>query len=303
MPRSGSFSCFKDIPSKLKEMLVSDFYPGLNPASAYERSDDGASKCLFITEDGRKFETVHIPDKNRSTICVSSQSGCRMGCPFCQTGKYGFHGNLTASEIINQVLSFPVESQVSHVVFMGMGEPMDNLENVLKACRILTAQWGASISPGNVTVSSVGIKPGIERFLSESECNLTVSLFSPFFEERRRIVPVENRYPALEIIEMMKSFPVKKKRRLTLSYVMIKGLNDSDTHLEELKKILKTSGIRINLLPYHRIYGDHSESSSAERMQYFRHNLVISGISASIRKSRGSDISAACGLLASDLKG
>lgn len=300
--KTVSFSGLKNIPSKLKEMLVSDFETGLYPASACYRSEDDTSKCLFITGDGRKFETVHIPDKKRNTICVSSQSGCRMGCPFCQTGKYGFHGNLSASEIINQVLSFPVESQVSHVVFMGMGEPMDNLENVLRACHVLTAQWGTSISPRNITVSSVGIKPGIERFLAETECNLTVSLFSPFFEERRRIVPIENRYPVGEIIEIMKNLPIKKKRRLTLSYVMIKDLNDSDSHLHELTGMLKKSGIRINLLPYHSISGDIYESCPSERMQYFKHNLIISGISASVRRSRGSDISAACGLLASDLK-
>lgn len=299
--RISSFSAIPGIPKELKKKLEADSSLGLFPPIASELSDDMTVKYLFISDAGKKFETVYIPNKQHNTICVSSQSGCRMGCPFCVTGNYGFHGDLTASEILNQVLSIPNADTVTHVVFMGMGEPMDNLENILKTCNILTAQWGLSISPRNITVSSVGIAPGIEKFLASSECNLTVSLFSPFFEERKRIVPVENKYPVIEIIRMMKNFHPGKKRRLSLSYVMIKDLNDTDQHLEELKNLLKGTGIRINLLPYHSIPGGKNVSSPPERMFYFKHNLVISGISASIRKSRGSDISAACGMLASGL--
>jgi 23S rRNA (adenine2503-C2)-methyltransferase len=225
-----------------------------------------------------------------------------MGCSFCTTGRYGFRGNLTAGEIVNQILAIPQAGKVTHVVFMGMGEPMDNLENVLKACRIITAEWGLAISSRNVTVSTVGIMPGVEQFLQRSDCNLTLSLYSPFSEERREIVPVENQYPVQEIIEIMKNFPLKKKRRLGLAYVMIKNLNDTDSHLEELKSIIKGSKIRVNLLSYHPGNNDKNCSSPAERMQFFKHNLIISGISASIRKSRGADISAACGLLAAGLK-
>ena len=242
-----------------------------------------------------------MPDKKRNTVCVSTQSGCRMGCPFCVTGRYGFHGNLSAGEIVNQVISIPEASKITHVVFMGMGEPMDNLENVLKACRILTAEWGLAISQRNITVSTVGITPGIKIFLESSECNLTLSLYSPFPDERKLVVPAETRYPVSEIINIMKNYPVKKKRRLSVAYVMIKELNDTDHHLEGLKALLKGSDIRVNLLPYHLVPGDNNTSSSAERIQFFKHNLVISGISASIRKSRGIDISAACGLLATGL--
>ena len=269
---------------------------------ASEVSADKSVKYLFRTETGKEFETVYIPDNKRNTVCVSTQSGCRMGCSFCVTGRYGFRGNLTAGEIINQIIAIPQAKKVTHVVFMGMGEPMDNLENVLKACRIITAEWGLAISSRNVTVSTVGIMPGVEQFLHSSDCNLTLSLYSPFSEERKKIIPVENHYPVDKIIDLMKNFKVKKKRRLSLAYVMVKDLNDTDRHLEGLKAILKGSAIRVNLLPYHSVLNDQNCSSSDERMQFFKHNLIVSGISASIRKSRGTDISAACGLLATGFK-
>jgi 23S rRNA (adenine2503-C2)-methyltransferase len=223
-----------------------------------------------------------------------------MGCSFCATAKYGFKGNLTAGEIINQIISIPKAEKVTHVVFMGMGEPMDNLENVLKACSVITSEWGLALSSKNVTISTVGIMPELEQFLQRSEYNLALSLYSPFTEERRKAVPAEIRHPVRQIIEIMKGFPVKKKRRLSIAYIMFKDINDTDRHLEELIGVLKNTEIRVNLLPYHPVLNDMHCSSSAERMQYFKHNLITSGISSSIRKSRGTDISAACGLLAAN---
>ena len=299
--RISAISLIPKIPKKLKIFLESNSITGMFEPIASEVSTDKTVKYIFRTETGKEFETVYMPDSKRNTICVSTQSGCRMGCPFCVTGRYGFHGNLTAGEIVNQVLSIPDAGKVTHVVFMGMGEPIDNLENVLRACEILTAGWGLAISPRNITVSTVGITPGIKKFLWSSDCNLTVSLHSPFNVERKRFVPVEIKYPVHEIIGIMKNYPIKKKRRLSLAYVMIKDLNDTDIHLEGLKTLLKGSNIRVNLLPYHNIPDDLNVSSSAERMQFFKHNLIVSGVSASIRKSRGVDISAACGLLASGL--
>ena len=290
------------IPYRLKEELYNIAATGIYLPLASEVSADKSVKYLFRTENGKEFETVYIPDNKRNTVCVSTQSGCRMGCSFCITGRYGFRGNLTAGEIVNQVLAIPQAGKVTHIVFMGMGEPMDNLENVLKACSIITAEWGLAISSRNITVSTVGIMPGVEQFLQRSDCNLTLSLYSPFSAERREIIPVENKFPVHNIIEMMKNFPLKKRRRLSIAYIMIKNLNDTDSHLEELKSILKGSKIRVNLLSYHPGNNDKNCSSPAERMQFFKHNLIISGISASIRKSRGIDISAACGLLAAGLK-
>ena len=297
-----NISKISDIPKALKELLLSYFITGTYSPVTSEKSSDNTVKYLFRNDNGLEFETVYLPDNKRKTVCVSTQAGCRMGCPFCLTGRYGFKGNLSAGDIINQIISIPAAAEISHVVFMGMGEPMDNIEEVLKACKILTSEWGLSISRRNITVSTVGILTGIMEFLKRSDCNLTLSLHSPFTEERRIVVPAENIYPVQQIINIMKSHSLTKKRRFSVAYVMIRNINDSDRHLEALKELLKESLIRVNLLPYHGVHNDPNCSATEERMQFFKHNLVISGISASIRKSRGEDISAACGLLASGLK-
>jgi 23S rRNA (adenine2503-C2)-methyltransferase len=299
--RIAEIPLINKIPAKLRIELADNACSGIFKPAAFEVSADRTVKYLFRTETGKEFETVYIPDNKRVTVCVSTQSGCRMGCPFCITARYGFRGNLSAGEIINQIISIPDAEKITHVVFMGMGEPLDNLENVLKACEIITAGWGMAISPRNVTVSTVGITSGVEKFLGNSDCNLTLSLYSPFPEERKKVVPAEKHYPALRIIEMMKNYPVRKKRRLSLAYIMIKGLNDSEKHLDSLITLLKGSAIRVNLIPYNPSGHDLYTSSSADRMQNFRHRLVISGVSASVRKSRGTDISAACGQLAAGL--
>lgn len=300
--KKSDFSRISNVPNKLKVHLAEIAIPGYYGPIASEISTDKTIKYLFRNPEGKQFETVYIPDGKRNTVCISTQSGCRMGCPFCVTAKYGFHGNLSAGDIINQIKSIPSAEKVTHVVFMGMGEPMDNLENVLKTTGIISAEWGMAISPRNITVSTVGILPAVELFLERSQCNLTLSLYSPFEEERINVIPAEKKYPALKIIEIMKNIPLKKKRRLSIAYVMIKDINDTDHHLSGLKKMVGGSGIRVNLLPYHPVKNDENVPSSDERMHYFKHDLVISGISASVRKSRGADISAACGLLASGLK-
>jgi 23S rRNA (adenine2503-C2)-methyltransferase len=289
------------IPQSLKQYLSEVSQTGIYLPVKWEESEDGTIKYLFESPDGKKFESVFIPDEKRKTVCVSTQSGCRMGCPFCVTGRYGFHGNLSAGDIVNQIISLQNKGTITHVVFMGMGEPMDNPDNVLQALRILTAEWGLAISPRNITVSSVGITPAIKEFLEKSDCNLALSLYSSFHEERKKVIPAENAYPVKEIINIMSHYPLKKKRRLSIAYVMIRGINDTEKHLEELIKIAGGTQIRINLLPFHSIPGDDRRSSSDERLQFFKHNLVMAGISASVRESRGADISAACGLLASGI--
>lgn len=299
--RIKDFNDFPKIPGKLKSLLLNLAETGFFQYSDMQVSEDRTIKYLFMNSEGRRFETVYIPDGKRHTVCVSTQSGCRMGCNFCVSGAYGFHGNLTTGEIINQILSIPPAGKITHVVFMGMGEPLDNTENVLRACEILTASWGLALSPRNITVSTVGILPAMEMFLLKADCNLTLSLHSPFAEERKQIVPVENKYPSAEIVKIMKEAKLKKGRRLTIAYIMIKDTNDSDKHLEELISLLRGSSIRVNLLPYHSVDGDDKVSSTPDKMQTFKHNLVTSGISASVRKSRGEDISAACGLLAAGL--
>ena len=289
---------FTKIPQKLKSFLNSCCSVGLLNCVDSELSSDGAARYLFKSAGGKFFETVYIPEHKRNTVCVSVQSGCRMGCPNCISGTYGFHGNLTAGEIVTQILSVPFASVVTHVVFMGMGEPMDNLDNVLKSCEILTAQWGLALSPRNITVSTTGILPAVKRFLKESDCNLTLSLHSPFSAERSKFIPAENKHTFVDLLAEMRNAKLRKGRRLSVAYMMIDGVNDTEEHLNELIFLIKGSGIRVNLLPFHRISNSALNSSPHERMQHFKHSLICAGVSASIRKSRGGDISAACGLLA-----
>jgi 23S rRNA (adenine2503-C2)-methyltransferase len=298
----SSFEDINTLPLKLRNYLRDVSETGIYNPVRYEVSSDKTVKYLFRNREGQMFETVYIPENKRNTVCVSTQSGCRMGCPLCVTGRYGFYGNLSAGDIVNQVLSLPEAYKVTHVVFMGMGEPLDNLYNVLKACEIFTSQWGLALGKRNITVSTVGITPAIAEFLAVTSCNLTLSLYSPFPDDRLKFVPAEQKYPLDGLIDLMKTFPVKKKRRLSVAYVMIKDFNDTDRHLEGLRQLLKGSGIRVNLLPFHMVKDDQYKPSSDERMLFFRHSLVVSGISASIRRSRGLDISAACGLLASGLR-
>jgi 23S rRNA (adenine2503-C2)-methyltransferase len=290
------------IPKEIKELIeINNTIHILSPHK-HEVSNDKSVKYLFRTEDERCFETVFLPENKRNTVCVSVQSGCRMGCPYCLTSQYGFRGDLSSGEILSQIIGIPYRQLITRVVFMGMGEPMDNLDNVLKACKIMTSEWGFSLGSSNITVSTVGITPGIIRFLNESDCNLTVSLHSPFSAERSTIIPIEKKYPVNEIIRILKTYPIKKKRRFTFAYIMINGFNDTDSHLEELKRILRGTQIRVNLIPFHNTGKGDLKSSSAERMQYYRHSLVVNGVSASIRKSRGTDISAACGQLAAGFR-
>jgi len=275
---------------------------GIRGPVSSESASDGTIKYLFRTGEGKEFETVYIPGKKRNTVCVSTQAGCRMGCKYCATAQYGYHGNLTAGEILGQVLRIPEASVIDHVVFMGMGEPMDNLDNVARACEIMISDKGMAIGYRNITVSSVGLTPGIDNFLKSSRCNFTLSLYSPFPQERAELIPVERRYPVNGIIDMMKEQPLIRGRRLTLAYVMIEGRNDTERHLKALIGMVRGSQIRINLLPFHSIPGYSLKSSPAERLHYFKHTLVMEGISASVRKTRGADIYAACGLLAKSLK-
>jgi 23S rRNA (adenine2503-C2)-methyltransferase len=298
--RNPDFSRMDNVPKNVRELMGMRFSTGLFQPVKSEKSSDLSHKFLFMPDARKPIEAVFIPEKKRRTVCVSIQSGCRMGCSFCLTGRYGFRGNLTAGQIINQVMSIPFSAEITHVVFMGMGEPLDNTDELLKACGILTASWGLALTPRHITVSTVGITPEVERFLNESDCNLTLSLHSPFPVERAEVIPAERLYPAGKIINMMKEFPVAKKRRFSVAYIMMQDVNDSDSHLEELIKLLRDTAIRVNILPYHPVEGDRSVTSPAGRMEYFRQKLMLSGISASVRKSRGADISAACGLLAAN---
>ncbi|HZM12837.1 MAG TPA: 23S rRNA (adenine(2503)-C(2))-methyltransferase RlmN [Bacteroidales bacterium] len=292
----STFSEINDIPKDVLSALSDSFITGLSEPVSTVVSADGTVRHLFTTGKDLLHESVFIPEGKRETVCISVQSGCRMGCRFCATGQNGWKGNLTAGEIVNQVVSLP--HKVTHVVLMGMGEPGDNIDEVLKALKVLTAEWGMAIGKSRVTVSTVGITPAVKRLLEETECNITLSLYSPFPEERRKAVPAENAWPYKETLDLMKTFRAGRYRRFTVAYVMIKGKNDTDKHLEELMRLLSGTKIRVNLLPYHRLGTDSDYSSDNETMMRFKHLLVTSGVGASVRKSRGLDIEAACGMLA-----
>ena len=209
--RIRDLSSVSGLPGKLRDFLSQTMQSGLYSPESSLSSSDGTTKYLFRTPDNKLFETVLIPDKRRNTVCVSTQLGCRMGCSYCMTARYGYHGDLSAGEMVNQVISLNSEVNVTHVVFMGMGEPMDNLENVLKACEILTSEWGVAIGKRNITVSTVGITDAVVEFISRSECNLTLSLYSPFPEEREKVIPAEKAYSVRKTIGIMKDHPLQKK--------------------------------------------------------------------------------------------
>ena len=290
------FGEINDIPKEILSVLSEYFSTGLSEPVSTVVSADGTVRYLFTTSNGLLHESVYIPEGKRETVCISVQSGCRMGCRFCATGQNGWRGNLSAGELVNQVVSLP--HKVTHVVLMGMGEPGDNIDEVIKALRVLTAEWGMAIGKRRVTVSTVGITPAVKRLLEETECNITLSLYSPFPEERLEAIPAEAVWTYRETLDLMKTYTADRDRRFTVAYIMIKGKNDSEKHLEEMKRLLSGTGIRVNLLPYHPTGADGDCSSDRETMMRFKHLLVTSGVGASVRKSRGEDIDAACGMLA-----
>ena len=284
--------------SKKARALLSQHYDlGLRSPEDEQESVDGTKKYLFPTGVGKFIETAYIPDGKRSTVCVSSQVGCKMGCLFCMTGKQGFQGNLSAGEILNQYRSLPERKLLTNIVYMGMGEPLDNLSEVLKSLEVFTAEWGFSLSPRRITVSTIGITPAMLEFLNKSEAHLAVSLHTPFDEERRKLMPVQQVYPLKEVLKEIRSWDFGRQRRVSFEYILFKDYNDSAAHVNELSRILHGIRCRINLIRFHPIPGTPLESPDESAIQAFRTQLNAKGITATIRASRGQDIWAACGLL------
>lgn len=282
---------------KHRELLKTRFEIGLFPPSKVEESTDGTKKYLYPSGNKKYVEAAYIPDGERSTLCVSSQVGCKMGCLFCMTGKQGFQGNLTAGEILNQIHSLPERNQLTSVVYMGMGEPMDNLGNVLKSIEILTAEWGYSWSPRRITVSTIGIIPAMQTFLERSQANLAISLHTPFEEERRMLMPVEQVYPLTEVIKAIRAWDFGRQRRVSFEYILFKNLNDTPRHVKELARLLNGLRCRINLIRFHPIPDTPLEGSDDQAVQNFKDALNKKDILTTVRASRGEDIWAACGLL------
>lgn len=262
------------------------------------KSKDGTTKYLFKTTHG-PIETVFIPEEDRGTICVSCQVGCKMNCQFCMTGKQGWSGDLSASEIMNQIMSIPESSRLTNIVFMGMGEPMDNIENILRCCEILTAKWGFGWSPHRITVSTVGVIPAMKRFIDSTDCHLAVSLHNPFGDERAKIMPVEKRYQISDVVTTLKQYDWTHQRRISFEYIIIKGFNDTIRHAAEIVRMMQGLECRVNLIRWHAIPGMDLRSPEEDKMVWFRDYLTENGITCTIRRSRGEDIQAACGLLSS----
>ncbi len=291
-----------DISKGNRELLKERYAIGCMPPAESQRSVDGTVKYLFPTSSGKFVETVYIPDNDRATLCVSSQVGCKMNCLFCQTGKQGFEGNLTTADILNQIYSLPERDKLTNIVFMGQGEPMDNLDNVLKATEALTAAWGYAWSPKRITVSSVGIKNKLKRFIEESECHVAISLHSPIHEQRAMLMPAEKAMPIADVVEMLRNYDFSHQRRLSFEYIVFGGVNDSPMHAREIIKLLKGLDCRINLIRFHQIPGVDLHGADDSRMEAFRDYLTGHGVFTTIRASRGQDIYAACGLLSTARK-
>ncbi|SET22027.1 23S rRNA (adenine(2503)-C(2))-methyltransferase RlmN [Prevotella sp. kh1p2] len=268
-----------------------------------QHSKDGTVKYLFPTRSGRFVETVYIPEEHdRATLCVSSQVGCKMNCLFCQTGKQGFDGNLTAADILNQVYSLPEHDKLTNIVFMGQGEPMDNLDNVLRATALLTAPYGWAWSPKRITVSSVGLKDKLKRFIEESDCHVAISLHSPIHEQRAQLMPAERGMAIVDVVELLKQYDFSHQRRLSFEYIVFGGVNDSPEHAREIVKLLHGLDCRINLIRFHQIPGVPLHGADDRKMEALRDYLTAHGIFTTIRASRGEDIYAACGLLSTAKK-
>jgi len=260
-------------------------------------SEDGTKKYLYPVEGNKYIETAMIPEKDRATICVSSQKGCKMGCKFCMTARQGFQGHLTTGEIVNQLRSLPERDKISNIVYMGMGEPFDNIDRVLKSLEILTSDWGFAMSPQRINVSSIGVIPSLKRFLAESNCRLAISLHSPFDDERLKIMPVQKIHPMKEMLQVIREHDFGRQRRVSFEYIVLKDYNDTQRHADELAKILNGINCRINLIKFHDIPGAEFPGTSPAKIEVFKNMLLNKGIMTTLRKSRGEDIDAACGLL------
>ena len=287
--------------SKLgRDRLKEEYDLGVTPPSTCQVSRDGTKKYLFPLGGGNAVEAVMIPDDDRKTLCVSSQAGCRMGCKFCMTGRQGFHGQLSAAGILSQFVSIDEAPDLTNAVFMGMGEPLDNFDNVLRAIEVLTSDWGFAWSPKRITLSTIGVIPNLRRYLDLTRCHLAVSLHTPFPDERAQLMPVQKAWPLEDVIDLLHGYDFSGQRRVSFEYTMFAGLNDDKRHADALIRLLKGLECRVNLIRFHRIPDAPFEPSPQVIMENFRDRLSNHGITCTIRASRGEDIMAACGMLAGE---
>ena len=285
-----------------REKLAAEYAIGCKEPIDAQHSKDGTIKYLFPTDSGKFVETVYIPDEDRATLCVSSQVGCKMNCLFCQTGKQGFEGSLSATDILNQIYSLPERDKLTNIVFMGQGEPMDNLDNVLRTTEIMTADFGYGWSPKRITVSSVGVKGKLKRFLDESDCHVAISMHTPLHDQRKELMPAEKGMSIDGIIELLRNYDFSHQRRLSFEYIVFKDFNDSEEHAKAIVQLLKGLDCRMNLIRFHPIPNIPLKGVDDHKMEKFRNYLTQHGVFTTIRASRGQDIFAACGLLSTAKK-
>lgn len=296
--RVNDIDAMTDLPKSARARLDDEWEIGRRNPIFEAKSIDGTVKYVFEGVAGRDIESVYIPDRDRATLCVSSQAGCRMNCAFCMTGRGGFQGNLDTAAILNQVLSIPESEKLTNIVFMGMGEPADNADAVVKAIDILTDTKGLAWSPKRITVSSIGKLDGLRKFLDQTKAHIAISVHNPFGSERAQIMPVEKAYKLTDVMALLKTYDFAHQRRLSLEYTMFDGRNDSLRHAEALVRLIKGTHARVNLIRFHKIPGFDGAPSSQKVMEQFRDHLNHLGVTATIRASRGEDIMAACGMLA-----
>ena len=300
--RADSIAAMTDISQKNRALLEEKYEVGLAAPAGVEESSDGTKKYLFPTSQGHFIESAYIPDGERATLCVSSQAGCRMGCAFCMTAKQGLQYNLTAGEILNQIRSIPESETLTNVVYMGMGEPLDNLGEVLRSLEMLTSEWGYAWSPTRITVSTIGVLPALREFLDRTKVHLAVSLHNPFPDQRLAMMPAEKAFPAEKVVALLKEYDFTHQRRVSFEYIVFKGVNDTPAHVKELARLLDGLKCRINLIRFHAIPGSPFASPGETEMVRFRDALTKKGIITTIRASRGEDIKAACGLLSTQAR-
>ena len=299
--RATTFDEMTNISLKGREALKERYTIGRHAPIAEAISKDGTKKYLFRI--GEQFvESVYLPEDDRATLCVSTQAGCKMGCKFCMTGTLGFHGHLAAADILNQIFSIPDADTLTNIVYMGEGEPMDNLDNVLRSLEAMTSPWGCAWSPKRITVSSVGVNKGLKRFIEESECHLAISLHNPFAVERQNIMPIEKVNHLSDVLALLKQYDWSHQRRVSFEYICWGGVNDTAKHANELVRILKGLDCRINLIRFHAGVDQSFPNSNEKQMEWMRDYLTTTGITTTIRRSRGEDILAACGMLVNALK-
>ena len=292
-----TLEAMSDLSARHRALLAETYEVGLTAPEKVSISTDGTKKYLYRTSQNHFIESAYIPDGDRATLCISSQAGCRMGCHFCATGRQGLQHSLSTNEILNQIGSLPERERLTNVVFMGMGEPLDNLDNLLPALEVLTSAWGFGWSPTRITVSTAGVASRLERFLEATQVHLAVSLHNPFPYERAEIMPVEKAWPIREVVEILRRYDFTHQRRVSFEYIVMSGLNDSPRHIRELCRLLDGIKCRINLIRFHKIPGSPYFSPDDRAMIAFRDALTAKGIHTTIRTSRGEDIQAACGLL------